>query len=259
MGDPVAAFLAAASEPSDEQLAVLEPFLAAGVAYAGPRGRGSGAEVLREALRSPFLGALRNAEWSEPERHGDVVELTATFPPAAPAGGAVFALALADCKIARIDHRALPPAPLVPVAVDLTGEIEGRIAGALDNDTPMLIAYVDANGWSKLSYRGSVVVLEGRRLGLWARDPEGGLPTAIAERPRVTLFYSDPQARTRYQFYGIARIADDTGTTRQVYESMHPVERDADLEARGVAVLVDVERIEGLAGGLRVLMSRDAP
>src|SRR4051794_19014675 len=117
MGDPVAAFLAAACEPSGEQLAALEPFLAAGVAYAGPRGRGSGAEVLREALRSPFFGALRSAEWSEQERRGDVVELTATFPPAAPAGGAVFALTLADGKITRIDHRALPPVPLVPGAV----------------------------------------------------------------------------------------------------------------------------------------------
>jgi hypothetical protein len=72
----------------------------------------------------------------------------------------------------------------------------------------------------------------------------------------VTLFYHDPKARTTYTFYGRARIADDPATRAVIFENSHPGEQQMDFRRRGVAIVVDLDRLEGRAPSGRILMLR---
>jgi Pyridoxamine 5'-phosphate oxidase len=130
-------------------------------------------------------------------------------------------------------------------AVDLTGAIKERLDDALANGTPTIVAYVDADGRPHLSPRGSTHVHTSDELAIWARDPNGGLPRNVAERPQLTIWYRDPATRTTLQFFGDARIDPDESVRDAVYAGSAPGERDRDPEQLGVAVLVRVERVEG--------------
>jgi hypothetical protein len=120
----------------------------------------------------------------------------------------------------------------------------------------MMIAYSDGDGEIHLSYRGTIQAYSDNQLALWARDPEGGLPRRIAARPKVTLFYHDPKTRTTYTFYGRARIADDPDTRTAVFGNSPARERQMDFRRRGVAIVVDLDKLEGRDPAGRILMLR---
>ncbi len=129
------------------------------------------------------------------------------------------------------------------------------------NDRPMAIGYVDADGRPNLSFRGSVIVYSPTQLGLWARNPEGGLPKAIPGNPSVTLLYREPNgpngfSRAALTFKGRASVVTDEAVRRGIYEQMPQRERDADKDYRGVAILVDLESVTGGIAGTRVRMVR---
>jgi len=145
---------------------------------------------------------------------------------------------------------------LRPAALRLTEEIKSAVNGALGNQTPMLIGYTDERGEIHLSFRGTIQARSDEQLALWAREPEGGLPRNIAVRPNVTLFYHDPASRTTYSFYGRARIEADPAARAAIYADSPARERQMDFRQRGVAIVVDLDRVEGRGPGGRVLMVR---
>src|SRR5581483_11544133 len=53
----------------------------------------------------------------------------------------------------------------------LTDEIKTAVAGAFDNGTPIVVAYVDAEGVPHLSLRGSTQPYSDTQLAMWIRDP----------------------------------------------------------------------------------------
>jgi hypothetical protein len=108
----------------------------------------------------------------------------------------------------------------------------------------------------RLSFRGTIQARSDEQLALWARDPEGGLPRNIAVRPNVTLFYHDPASRTTYSFYGRARIEPDPVARAAIYANSPARERQMDFRQRGVAIVIDLDRVEGRGPGGRVLMVR---
>jgi hypothetical protein len=130
------------------------------------------------------------------------------------------------------------------------------VDGALDNGTPMLIAYTDDSDEIHLSFRGTIQAHSGDQLALWARDPEGGLPRHIASRPKVTLLYHDPATRASYTFYGRARVEAEPAARAAIFENSHPRERQMDFRRRGVAIVVDLDKVEGRGPGGRILMLR---
>ena len=182
--------------------------------------------------------------------------VTAGLPPTAPFSGVEFVFTFGGQKITRVEQQALPAAPLAPADLRLTEEIKSAVDGALDNQTPMMIAYSDNGGEIHLSFRGSIQAYSDDQLAVWARDPGGGLPRHIAARPKVTLFYHDPKTRTTYTFYGRAWIADDPGTRAVIFENSHPREQQMDFRRRGVAIVVDLDRLEGRGPSGRLLMLR---
>jgi hypothetical protein len=145
-----------------------------------------------------------------------------------------------------------------PGPITLTEEMCTAINGALANGTPVVVAYVDERGQPRLSFRGSTQVFGDDRLAIWARNPEGGLPQALAANPRVTLLYRNPQPRMLLTFEGRGHIAADEATRTAVYEGAPEPERNADPERKGVAVVVELDRVTGITPSGRVLMQRPA-
>jgi hypothetical protein len=224
-------------------------------------GKGEGREAAIALLREPRTAGLVGAgvQWSAPTSDGDRIVVTGTLPTTAPFGGLELVFEFAADTIIRVEQHTVPPPPLQPTPLRLTPEINAAVNGALDNQTPMLIAYLDDREQIHLSFRGTIQVYSDDQLALWARDPRGGLPTNIAARPKVTLFYHDPSRRTSYTFYGRARIAPDPEARAVIFENSHPREQQVDFRRDGVAIIVDLDRVEGRHPGGRLLMHRDQP
>jgi hypothetical protein len=233
-------------------------YLTDGVVVETNFGRAEGAQAVLALLHEPRTAGLLAAgpHWTEPAESGDTVTVTAQLPATAPFSGVEFTFTFTGDKISRVEQQTLPAKPVPPSELRLTGEIKDAVNGALDNQTPMMIAYADEGGEIHLSYRGTIQAYSGDQLALWARDPEGGLPRHIGARPKVTLFYHDPKTRTTYTFYGRARIADDPDTRTTVFENSPARERQTDFRRRGVAIVVDLDRIEGRTPSGRLLMLR---
>jgi hypothetical protein len=224
-------------------------------------GRATGREAAIELLREPRTAGLVAAgvQWSAPVTDADRVAVTGTLPETAAFGGLELVFEFSGDTIVRVEQQTLPPLPLKPRPLRLTPEITAAVDGALDNQTPMLIAYLDDAEQIHLSFRGTIQAYSDDQLALWARDPEGGLPRNIGARPRVTLFYHDPARRTTYTFYGRAHVAAEPRVRAAIFQNSHPRERQADFRRRGVAIVVDLDRIEGRDASGRLLLLRDQP
>jgi len=221
-------------------------------------GRAEGVEEALALLHEPRIAGLlaAGAHWTQPAENGDTITVTARFPAAAPFGGVEFLFTFAGAKISRVEQQTLPAAPVPPAELRLTDDMKAAVNGALDNQTPMMIAYSDDDGEIHVSFRGTIQAYSDDQLALWARDPEGGLPRHVNARPKVTLFYHDPKTRTTYTFYGRAEVTDDPATRTIVFADSPARERQMDFRRRGVAILVDLYKVEGRGPAGRILMLR---
>lgn len=257
--DAIEAYLSAILSPGiAAAAAVLAGLLADDVVVQTSFGTADGVDAVLALLREPRLAGLlaAGAHWSPPSADGDRVLVTATLPATAPFGGLELSFHFAGAKISRVEHLTFPPAPVPPEELRLTDDIKRAVNGALDNKTPMLIAYRDDGNEIHLSFRGSIQAYGDEALALWARDPDGGLPRNIAARPQVTLFYHDPASRTSYSFYGRARVAVEPAARATIYAGANPREQQADFSQRGVAIVVDLDKVEGRSQAGRILMLR---
>ena len=129
------------------------------------------------------------------------------------------------------------------------------------NDRPIILAYVGPDGAAHVSFRGSTHFHSDTEIAIWARDPQGGLPGAIAHNPNVTLVYREPspgggRSRAIIHLRGRGRLSTDEAERRKVYETMPEVERVPDPEMKGVAVIVELESITGFMPGYMLQMHR---
>jgi len=257
----VEAYTTALMRSDEGDTGVVEGVLTEDVLVQTNFGRAEGVQAAVALLREPRTAGLlaAGARWSQPAVDGDRVAVTAALPSTAPFGGLELVFDFAGDKIARVEQQTLPQAPPPPRTLRVDPEIKAAVDGALDNQTPMLIAYLDDAQQIHVSFRGTIQAYSDDQLALWAREPEGGLPRNIGERPHVTLFYHDPSRRTSYTFYGRARVETDPAARAAIFENSHPREQQMDFRRRGVAIVVDLDKIEGRAAGGRVLMLRVMP
>ena len=129
--------------------------------------------------------------------------------------------------------------------VDLTGEIAAAIDGAIERGPALVLGYVTEDGAPALSFRGSAQVHSADQLAVWARKRDEGLAQEVSARPRVTLLYysRDTPGAAYLSIRGRARLAPELNDV--VYERMVKVEQSLDPERRGVAVLIDVDVVDG--------------
>jgi hypothetical protein len=137
----------------------------------------------------------------------------------------------------------MPSPESTPLA--LTGEIKALVNDALANGTPLLLAVVGVDNKPVLSFRGSLQVYSDDQFGLWLRNAQGATLNAIRANPEVVLVYRSATTPV-LQFHGRARVAADEADRSRVFESAPERERNADPERKGAAVIVDVDRIEGV-------------
>ena len=145
---------------------------------------------------------------------------------------------------------------------EVTADIRRMIDTAyVPNDNPIVVAYVGSDDAAHLSFRGSVHVHSDTTIAVWARNPEGGLPSALAQNPNVTLMYREPnpeggRSRAMINIRGRGHVTTDEAERRQVYETMVEAERVPDPDMKGVAVIIDIESITGFIHGFMLRMQR---
>ena len=130
----------------------------------------------------------------------------------------------------------------------LTDELKTLVNNALGDGAPLLLAAVSPDGKPLLSYRGSVQTFSDDQLGLWVRNGQGGTIEAIRANPHVALVYRSATVPV-LQFHGLARIAESDAERSQVFDSAPERERNADPDRTGIAVIVDLDRVEGVLIG----------
>jgi predicted pyridoxine 5'-phosphate oxidase superfamily flavin-nucleotide-binding protein len=133
--------------------------------------------------------------------------------------------------------------------LELTDEMRTRLSSALADGFPVITSTVDADGQPHLSFYGTAQVLNSQQVALWVRNPEGGLLTRIVDQPRIALMYRNGPDRVSYQFHGTARIESDEAVRTEVFDNSPEVERSLDPDRKGVAVVIDVDRVQGRAHG----------
>jgi Pyridoxamine 5'-phosphate oxidase len=127
----------------------------------------------------------------------------------------------------------------------LTDELKTLVNNALAQGVPLLLAAVSPDGKPVLSFRGSLQTYSDDQLGLWVRNGQGGTLEAIRANPNVALVYRSATTPV-LQFHGRARIAEADQERSRVFDSAPDRERAADAERKGVAVIVDLDRVEGV-------------
>ena len=135
-----------------------------------------------------------------------------------------------------------------PGEIDLS-PMRDAIDGAAAAGFPIALSYTSADGLPELTYETSTQVLGNDRLAIWAPDPDGDLPSAIASHPHVTLVYMNRtaymnlQPHPYYMFRGRARI--DVSVDDAVYANLPYADATHDPEQRGVAVVIEVDTVRG--------------
>ena len=143
--------------------------------------------------------------------------------------------------------------------IDLTGEIAEAIDGAALRGRTAVLGYVGDDGYAAISFRGSLQVHSPTQLAFWSRKQEGGVVTAIAADPKVSVLYyggPDGPGPMFLSFHGLAHVepaADDA-----VYGAMIEGERGQDPERGGVAVVIDVQSAQGFGADGGFEQSADA-
>jgi hypothetical protein len=183
----------------------------------------------------------------------------ATLPATSPIGGFDYHVHFdGGGRIDHIEQQLLPPPPLDPAPLALGADVRDLLAGALANRTPTIVAYVDPDGRPHVSLRATTQLLGPDQLAMWIRDAQGGLLRGIESNPNVTIWYRDGERRVNYQFYGRAHRDDSASVRDTVYDNSPEPERNLDASRRGVAVVIDLDRVEGSGPAGRVLMARNA-
>lgn len=140
----------------------------------------------------------------------------------------------ANCSVLRLWESSL---------IQLTDEMKTAINSALADRAPIMVATVDDTGQPSMSFRGSVQAYSDTQLGIWVRNPEGGILKSIVANPKIALMYRNAETRTAYLIHGEARRDDTEAVKQHVYDHSPEVERNADAERKGTAIIVDLIRV----------------
>jgi hypothetical protein len=235
----------------------LEPHLAADVVF-----RVGGKEVAgRDAVAARVTGqwvltpVFSQGEWSLPEAVPEGVRIVGTF---ASVGAAPKAYALtfgfdAGDRIVSIDEAVTPFPPATP-AGQVPPAVRAAINGALANGTPMVVGYTGEDGAPVLSLRGSVQMFGSAALCLWARNAKSGLVAAARNGQSVSLLYRNSAKRITLIVRGKIEVADDAATRERVFALLPEAEQRHDLAQSGAALIVRIERLQGMTPSGPVLV-----
>lgn len=143
-----------------------------------------------------------------------------------------------------------------PSAIELNDTIKQAVNHALEEGKPVVVSYVDQEGQPQLSFRGSTQVYSPTQLAIWVRNPEGGLQKALAANPRLTLLYRNTEPRMMLIFKGRGHLVSSEDVRKKVYETAPQSEQNADRDRKGMALIIDLDRVNGVIPGAPINMAR---
>ena len=211
-------------------------------------GKIEGRDAVIERMAGESGQPYRLMEWSEPVMAGAEVRITGRMPAGSPMGGAIITFRFAGSRISAVLLQPLPGAPVPATPLILTPEIKALVDSASTDGFPMTVAHVDALGQPILSFRGSTQAYSDTQLAVWVRNSDGNFLNSVAGNPRLALMYRNAKTRALYQFQGRAQVSTDAAARGRIYAKMSQMERNHDYAHTGVALVIDLDRVEGWAG-----------
>jgi len=193
-------------------------------------------------------GTYRVMEWDDPVIVGADVRITGRMPAGSPMGGVIITFRFAGEQISAVLQQPLPGAPVPAMPLKLTPEIMAMVDGASTDGFPMTVAHVDAGGQPIISFRGSTQAFSDTQLAIWVRNSDGNFLNSVAANPRLALMYRNSKTRALYQFQGRAQVSADPAARDRIYAKMSQMERNHDYAHAGVALIIELDRVEGWAG-----------
>ena len=149
--------------------------------------------------------------------------------------------------------------PPVLTELKLSPALKETVNTALARGRMMSVAYVSPEGRPELSFRGSVQAYSDTQLAIWVRNPAGGILAAVASgHPDIALLYGELGAESKafVTFRGRARVDSSEPVRRKVYEDSPEAERNLDRDRKGVALIIDLDSVDGFFGGSVLKMRR---
>jgi hypothetical protein len=207
----------------------------------------------------PLTPVYAQGEWSEPETSGEGARVTATFPTFGTIRGYALTVSFDEAdRITRLDETVtMYPSP---AALDhLPATVRTAINGALANGTPIVVAYVGDDGAPVLALRGSVQVYGKAELCLWVRSPKSGLVGAVRAGRPLSLLYRNSARRMTLVMSAHGSIATDPAVRDRIWALSPEVEKRHDPARNGVALLLNIERLQGNTPSGPVLVVGQAP
>ncbi len=149
-------------------------------------------------------------------------------------------------------------APPILTELELSADMQKAVDTAFESLKPIVVSYVDESGAPQLSFRGSTQAFSDSQLAIWVRNPEGRILESIAKNPAMALIYGsfEPTARAFMIFRGRGRVDSSDAVRRRVYERAHAFERGQDPERKGIALIIDLDSVDGFFGGAQLKMRR---
>ncbi len=124
-------------------------------------------------------------------------------------------------------------------------EIKELVNNGLASGHPLLLAAVASDSKPVLSFRWFTQVYSDGELGLWIRNTSGGTIEAIKGNPHVAICIV-PRPRHCSNFTVRARITTDEAERERVFENAPEREQKSDPERKGVAIVIDLAKVEGV-------------
>ena len=130
-----------------------------------------------------------------------------------------------------------------------------HIDNAAFTDNVCLIGTLLPNGFVQVTPRGSTMVFDDEHIALWERG-RGTTTENLSDGCKVTIFFRKSSLRGEgilplggiARFYGIAAIHKSGPVYEEVWNRLIQPEKERDLEKKGFAVLIEIDRAEDLFG-----------
>lgn len=201
----------------------------------------------------PLTPVFQHAGFATPQEEDGKVKAEGELPPMGAAPQKVsLTFTFEGDKIKRIEQQQQTAPP--QQSETIPGFVRGIINGALNNGTPIVVAYTDEEGQPVLSLRGSTVVYGDTQLAIWVRNADGGIVKTMSRNNRVSLLYRDSRARTTLIIQGRGHVETDAAVRDRVYQLAPEVEQNHDPAHKGAALIIDVTSLAGttVRGPVRV-------
>lgn len=202
--------------------------------------RGRAAVEADLATKFPRQPTYERGLWSYPAPDGDDLVVTGRFPDlgSTPASVTLRFSFDADGRITRVDHATAREA--ASNVATIPAEVRSVINNALSNGTPMVLAYVNADGKPIQTIRGSVQVYSPTEVCAWLRHAEGDTVTSVRANPNISFMYRDSRTRTTISLEGTGRFTQTDAERARVYELAPETEQMHVPDRSGIGLIMDV-------------------